>query len=408
MKTFGARPADLDYRAELERRFGRKPAMCEMDSLGGSVEQRKPYQVAEGIAIIQINGVLTNDPWWWDETDYGTIQNEVRMAGEDADVTGILLRVNSPGGETDSAFETVEILAKSGKKKPIWAIADPIAYSAGYLLASVAERIYTLPTTGGVGSIGVYAAHFDLSGMLEKAGVKVTLISAGKGKTDANPYQPLGDSARKTIEAEVQRLYGEFVGTVARNRKMPEGEVRKLGAQLFHGGQAAIGSGLADRAGMLEEAWVEMASAMTESSRSFTSVGASASATSIQEGQRMSDIKADATSAPAPVTAPIQGTAAAPNLDELRVTAEAVGFAHAAEIVDLCALAGHPQMAGEFISARKPLADVRRALMAERTKDGGEIHSHTMPETGTKATKPADNIVVAACERIAAQMKGGA
>jgi len=149
MKTFGARPADLDYRAELERRFGRKPAMCEMDSLGGSSEQRKPYDTAEGIAIIQITGVLTNDAWWGEESEYGEIQKEVGMASDDAAVKGILLRINSPGGETDNAFETAVFLAKAREKKPIWAIADSMAYSAGYLLASEAERIYVLPITGG-------------------------------------------------------------------------------------------------------------------------------------------------------------------------------------------------------------------------------------------------------------------
>ena len=123
----------------------------------------------------------------------------------------------------------------------------------------------------------------------------------------------------------------------------------------------------------------------------------------------MSETKgADAPKATAPPAAPIT-EAAAPDLDKIKTDAEAAGFAHAAEIVELCALAGRPQMAGDFISAHKPLADVRKALIVERAKDGGEeIHSHVMPETGTKATKPEDNIVIAACERIAAQMKGGA
>jgi hypothetical protein len=143
-KELKRRPSGHDYRAELEQRF-RGAHLCHMDSIGGSSSDRKPYQVAERIAIIDIVGVLCNDAWYYDETEYSQIQREVRMASEDQDADGILLRICSPGGETDNAFETAAVLSQCAEKKPMWAVADNMAYSAAFLMASTAAKIYVPP-----------------------------------------------------------------------------------------------------------------------------------------------------------------------------------------------------------------------------------------------------------------------
>ena len=170
------------YLIELRERFGRL-SLCDAEMVAeSSGGQRKPYQVAGGIAIINISGVLVNEAGWWDETEYGDIQQEVAMAVADDQVHGILLHVNSPGGETSSAFETAQSLIAAGKQKPVWSIANPIAYSAGYLMAIAGEKIYVPPITGGVGSIGVRAEHWNFKKALEKAGIEVEQFSAGEGK----------------------------------------------------------------------------------------------------------------------------------------------------------------------------------------------------------------------------------
>lgn len=394
------RPANYDYRGELQQRIGTRPHLCEMEALASGAEPRKPYQVAEGVAIIDIHGFLSNDAWWWDETDYREIQKEAGLAVEDAGVKGILLRVNSPGGETDNAFETARMLIEAGKQKPLWAVADVAAYSAGYLLAAAAERIYVSPVTGGIGSIGIFSVHYDFSKALEKAGVNVTLISAGEGKTDGNPFEPLSESARRSVQAEVERLYEEFVGLVASRRGRSADSIKGLGARLFKGAREALASGLADRAGSLEEAWFDLATFVAEKSSASFRVAASAAATSTQkEDTTVSETnKADA------------AQAAAVDLEAVKAKALEEGYSQAAEIVELCTLAGVPAKASEFISQKLTVAQARKELLALRAAEDEkhEIRSHVLPETGTNAKLDLDNNpVVQACQKLAAEMTAG-
>jgi ClpP class serine protease len=74
-------------------------------------------------------------------------------------------------------------------------------------------------TPGGMaGSIGVWTAHEDWSTYLEKKGIKVSLVSAGKFKVEGNPYGPLDDTAREAMQDVVNKYYGAFTSAVARNR----------------------------------------------------------------------------------------------------------------------------------------------------------------------------------------------
>lgn len=402
-KQLEARPVGHNYRIELEQRFGARAHLCEMAALGVSSQDRKPYEVAEGVAIISIAGVLTNDAWWWDETEYSEIQAEVRMAADDPDVKAILLRIKSPGGSTDNSFETAAVLREVGQKKKMWAVADNMAYSAAYLLACTTAKIYVPPMTGGVGSVGVFSAHVDYSGAMEKAGIKVTFTSAGKGKTDGNPYEPLSESAQKKIKAEVDRLYELFVAAVATGRNKTSDAIKKLGAECFTGAEASLGAGYADAIGTVEQAWFDLANAVQSESAKTFSMAASAM-TSHKEVPKMEGTTE--------VTKPADAGAAAANAtvdtEALAAAARAEGFADAEAIVDLCAIAGKPEMAGDFIKKRTSSADVRKQLLATKAaSDGGEIRSQILPETGTKAVADQfNNGLIKACEAIGAQMKG--
>jgi signal peptide peptidase SppA len=404
-KELKRRPSGHDYRAELEQRF-RGAHLCHMDSIGGSSSDRKPYQVAERIAIIDIVGVLCNDAWYLDETEYSQIQREARMASEDQDADGILLRICSPGGETDNAFETAAVLSQCAEKKPMWAVADNIAYSAAFLMASTAAKIYVPPVTGGVGSVGVYAAHVDMSALLEKAGVKVTFISAGKGKVDGNPYEPLSESARKQMQAEVDRLYGAFVATVATGRGMTPEDIRKIGAQTFHGSQQAIGIGYADVGGTLEQAWFELATASQAASKSIFSMAASA----MTSHKEVPSMTGTGTEKPADANAKPPVDAAASNASAEDIAkAKAEGYADAEAVIDLCMIAGKPlNDAHDFIGKRTSAADVRKQLAAERVKAAGaDLQTQVLPHEGVAAeAKPEKSLKERMAEKFGLN-KGG-
>jgi len=78
--------------------------------------------------------------------------------------------------------------------------------------------------------------------------------------------------------------------------------------------------------------------------------------------------------------------AAPPDLDKIKADAMSAGYSAAAEVVDLCIIAGCPNRAGDFIKDRKSAADVRSALLAEKAKaHEQEISSAITPEVGGAA-----------------------
>ena len=384
----------------------------------GSGDERKPYQCIEGVAIIEITGVLTPECAWWDETCYADIVDEVTMAAEDPAVTGILLRICSPGGYTDGAFECAQALAAAAKKKRMWAVADSYAYSAAYLLASQAEKIYAPPITGGVGSIGVYMAHFDYSKMLEKAGIDVTLISAGRGKTDGSPYKPLSPDAKKRFQADVDRLYGEFVAFVARGRGMSVDEIVGLGA-ITYSGPAALAAKLADEKGTLEDAWAALALA---GSKTTTAAGQSASAANVKEQVPISmagtpSAAMTSTKEAAEMSAEQQQKAETVQQPQpaqqqsAPATAGAAGQSDAQAISELCLIAGQPAKAAEFITKGKSLKDVREYFLnanadAQAPEIDGRAKGTGVETAKTVGLDAATNPLIAACEKLAAGMKG--
>lgn len=382
----------------IARAFGQKPLLLDAARLDAGYGQRRPYALQGGVAIIDISGVLTNGATLFEQvyfgvTDYTQVLDEIEQALADPDVGGILLRINSPGGDSDNAFETADAIARAAGQKPIWAVADTSMFSAAYLLASGADRIYVPRYTGGVGSIGVYAQHFDWSEYNRKLGLNVTYISEGEGKTDGNPDEPLSDAARSTLEADVARLYGLFVAAVANRRKLPEARVRQLGAALVYG-SAAVEAGLADYVGSSRDALAALALYLKQHSSAADQVlSIPKKGNTNMDGQRLA---AEATPAAAEV-----------DLDAVRAEARtqghAQGYADAREIVELCALAGMPGRAAALLAKSATPAEARQHLIdARAAEDATEIRSHVMPDAGTAASmKPEDSPVVKAVERLA-------
>lgn len=212
-----------------------------------SFHDRKPYPVLDGgIAIISVKGTLYAGEQYWGNyyTGYESIEMRYARALADPDVKGIVLDINSSGGEAAGCLECGDVLFAGRSAKPVWAHVKHKAYSAGYWTASSADKIYGTPSSG-LGSIGVLVAHFDYSKMFEQMGVGVTLISAGSHKTDGNPYGPLPKAVRAKIKENVERTNDVFVAAIARNRGLEEQVIRDLEADTFQIDQA-IEIGLAD------------------------------------------------------------------------------------------------------------------------------------------------------------------
>ena len=178
---------------------------------------------------------------------------------DDPSVRGVILDVDSPGGEVGGLFDLVDQIRaiKAGTDKPLWAVANESALSAAYAIASTADRLY-VTQTGEVGSVGVVAVHVDESAADAKAGLAWTFVFAGESKVDGNAHEPLSARARATIQADVDHLYAQLCGLVATNRGLTNETVRGTNAAVYRG-ELAIRAGLADRLGTLDLAIAEMA-----------------------------------------------------------------------------------------------------------------------------------------------------
>ena len=171
----------------------------------------------------------------------------------DPNIDAIVLDVDSPGGQVNGIEEVSRKIFEARGTKPIVAVANHTMASAAYWVATAADEVVVTPS-GEVGSIGVFAVHKDFSGALEQQGVKISLISEGKYKTEGNPYEPLAEEARAAIHTRVGESYDAFVTAVARNRNVEPVTVRNgFGEGRVVGARQAVELGMADRVGTLEE-----------------------------------------------------------------------------------------------------------------------------------------------------------
>lgn len=232
----------------------------------------RPYTVIDGVLQIPVMGVLLSQfPWQlgrW-ATGYKYIEMAFRRGLKDPAVKGFALVENSPGGEVTECFELTDKIYEWRKEKPVRAFAANYAYSAAYAIASAAGPDNIIVTrSGGVGSVGVVTAHIEFSKYLEEVGIKVTFIFAGSHKVDGNPYEKLSASAKKRIQSRIDKIYGVFCSTVARNRDMEEDAIRATEA-LTYDAEEAIEVGFADRIGALEEELVVYTTELAEEEDDF-------------------------------------------------------------------------------------------------------------------------------------------
>lgn len=216
-----------------------------------------------GIAVVPIVGPMVARGDWLTAllgaTDYGAIGSAIAAAFAEPSARAVLLELDSPGGEVGGLFDLVDHIAalRDAAGKPLWAVASESALSAGFAIASVADRLY-VTRTAEVGSVGVVAVHVDESGADAKTGIKWTLIHAGERKVDGNAHAPLSDRAFADIQADVDALHAELVALVAGNRNMTPEAVRATEAAI-HRGRRGIDIGFADRLGTVDRALADLA-----------------------------------------------------------------------------------------------------------------------------------------------------
>lgn len=191
------------------------------DMLAATHAARSAETIANGnelIAFIPVQGVILHKihhpPF---ATATLAIAQAVEEAAANPRVSRIVLDIDSPGGTVTGVPELAATIRRARAKKPITAIANGLAASAAYWIASQASEVVAIPS-GEVGSVGVFVLHLDQSGFLNQIGLKATFIKAGKHKAEGNSLEPLSDEAKAHIQRQVDATYREFLGAVAAGR----------------------------------------------------------------------------------------------------------------------------------------------------------------------------------------------
>ena len=209
------------------------------------------------VAVLPLYGVIAQRMDMMTEISGGTSTDRFtemfRQAIGEPSVGAVVIDVDSPGGSAYGIQELAETIMAARGQKPIIAVANSMAASAAYWIASAADEVVITPS-GEVGSIGVVAGHLDISAQQEMKGEKVTLISAGEKKTDHSPFGPLSDSARADIQGRVDEYYNAFVSAVAKGRGVSVAQVRSgFGEGGMVGAREALQLGMVDRIGTLDQ-----------------------------------------------------------------------------------------------------------------------------------------------------------
>lgn len=250
----------------------------------------RPYSLDQGIAVIGINGELVNRGAWIGAssglTSYDGIVAQIKAASRDSAVDGILLEVNSPGGEAAGIAAVTEAIRAAGK--PVWAIANAAAMSAAYWIAATAQRVASVPDGNGVGSIGVVWMHVDRTEALQKAGARVTVVQAGAKKTQFSSLAALSDDARARAEQIVNQLYDGFVAHVAQARGIDEAIVRGTEAAVLMPDEARQ-IGLIDEVATVNQFHASMVQAIRGAPARQGKKPTAATAINTPKGKTMSD-----------------------------------------------------------------------------------------------------------------------
>ena len=224
------------------------------------------------VAVIPVQGVLTNDGPSYYGTNYQTIADPAEKAAADPDVKRIILSVDSPGGEVTGLPETAAVLARVNAVKPISAIVEGASASAAYWLTSQASDI-TLTPSGEVGSAGVRMMHVDMSQMLANEGYKVTEMHSGDFKTEWSPYQTLSDDAKADMQTRLDASHRDFINAVSKGRGgrvSAETKRSRFGEGRMFSSTDALKQGLVDRVQPTREFY----QALTATSQTRPSFGA--------------------------------------------------------------------------------------------------------------------------------------
>lgn len=206
------------------------------DNLGGSA--------VDHVAKVKIEGTITED----DE-----LIERLEKIRKSPRVKGVILAIDSAGGTTAGGESIYEEIRKLAAEKPVVAQVGTLAASAGYMIASAADHIVARQSSI-VGSIGVLVQFPDVTGLMDKLGIKLEEVKSTELKAEPSPFNPTTEDERAMVRKLIMDSYDWFVGIVAERRGMTRAEALALADGSIFTGRQALGNRLIDAVGGEDQA----------------------------------------------------------------------------------------------------------------------------------------------------------
>ncbi len=213
------------------------------------------------IAFLVAEGVITQgrgeDGFGGNEgITTGGFTKLVREVRSDPTVKGVIVRIDSPGGDAIASDDILREMKQLSAAKPVVISMSDVAASGGYFMSVTGDPILAYSTTL-TGSIGVITAKPDLRGLYDKLGISKELLTRGRFAAIDSDYKPLDDEERAKLAQTVEATYRGFLNRVATGRHRQVGDIQAIAEGRVWLGSQAKENGLVDQIGGLDRA-IEM------------------------------------------------------------------------------------------------------------------------------------------------------
>ncbi|RKQ32949.1 signal peptide peptidase SppA [Oceanobacillus halophilus] len=209
------------------------------------------------IAVIRLNGVIQDTSTNAFNTtvyNHNRFLKMIEEAGENSTVSGIILRVNTPGGGVVESAEIHDKIKEIQEEygKPVYVSMGNTAASGGYYISAPADKIVAHPATL-TGSIGVIMESINFAELAEQLGIDFNTIKSGEFKDIMSASREMTEDERDILQTMIDELYGDFVQVIVEGREMSDQRVRELGDGRVYTGSQAHELGLVDELGTLDD-----------------------------------------------------------------------------------------------------------------------------------------------------------
>lgn len=203
-------------------------------------------EIGKHVAVVDVRGAIVDSP---QGASAEIIIKGLQKAFKAEDAVAVIIEINSPGGspvQSAQVYREIMRLKEKHPERPVYAVANDIAASGAYYIASAANEIYADPTSL-VGSVGVIMGGFGFSEIMDKVGVERRVYTAGKYKAFMDPYSDENPETIAYIKELLKDTHNQFIKDVRAGRG---DRIKGTDEELFNGlvwtGTRALDIGLID------------------------------------------------------------------------------------------------------------------------------------------------------------------